>query len=241
MHNYIYVYLDPRKPGNFTYNDLTFKFEPFYVGKGKDSRYKRHLNKSQLSYGNNNIKKGKLKHIMEAGFNPLDYVIIVINGLNEEEAIKKEIEIIQSIGRITSKTGPLANLTDGGEGMSGNKSVLKGRTYEDIHGEEKAKQLKEDKKNRFIGDKNPMFGKESWCKGKHLSDETKRKLSESKSRPIHKICLKTGEILGTYKSAKEAAKEIGISHSGIHNCLSKTYHKTKSAGGYFWRYVDETV
>ena len=34
---YTYIYLDPRKPGNYYYSGLTvcFLFEPFYVGKGK--------------------------------------------------------------------------------------------------------------------------------------------------------------------------------------------------------------
>lgn len=31
---YTYVYLDPRRPGNYEYGNFLFAYEPFYVGKG---------------------------------------------------------------------------------------------------------------------------------------------------------------------------------------------------------------
>ena len=43
MESYVYVYLDPRKPGKFIYNDFSFEFEPFYVGKGYGDRAFGHL------------------------------------------------------------------------------------------------------------------------------------------------------------------------------------------------------
>jgi hypothetical protein len=40
---FIYCFLDPRKPGDFIYDDLKFDYEPIYIGKGKGIRPKRHL------------------------------------------------------------------------------------------------------------------------------------------------------------------------------------------------------
>ena len=31
----VYIYFDPRKPGNYIFDNLSFDFEPIYVGKGK--------------------------------------------------------------------------------------------------------------------------------------------------------------------------------------------------------------
>jgi hypothetical protein len=42
---YVYVYLDPRKSGRYSYevSCVSFLFEPFYVGKGIGERSRAHL------------------------------------------------------------------------------------------------------------------------------------------------------------------------------------------------------
>lgn len=64
---YVYVYLDPRRPGEFVYGKYVFDHEPFYVGKGFDHRYKDHL------YGKsvNMMKVNKIKKIKKMGKEPI--------------------------------------------------------------------------------------------------------------------------------------------------------------------------
>jgi len=40
---YNYIYLDPRKPGKYNYNHMCYLYEPIYVGKGKNNRYKSQI------------------------------------------------------------------------------------------------------------------------------------------------------------------------------------------------------
>ena len=53
---YVYIYLDPRKPGKYYYPnmDVCFLFEPFYVGKGKNKQMYSHLKETK----ENTINKG---------------------------------------------------------------------------------------------------------------------------------------------------------------------------------------
>lgn len=107
---YIYVYLDPRKVGKYCYSDVCFTFEPFYVGKGKDRRY-------LVEYSRTPIFKNKINKIKKYGLEPV--VFKLHENLNEEQSFELETKLINEIGRIDLGTGPLLNMTDGGDGSSG--------------------------------------------------------------------------------------------------------------------------
>jgi hypothetical protein len=79
--------------------------EPFYVGKGKDSRY---LSKTSRSTHWKNIVN---KHEYDT--------IFLETNLSNDEAFENEIYWIKRIGRFDLGNGPLINFTDGGEGTSG--------------------------------------------------------------------------------------------------------------------------
>ena len=233
---YVYVFVDPRKPGIYNYGDYSFLFEPFYVGKGKGNRLKRHLNESQLNSNNNPHKERILKKIIKKGFDPIQYAVIIKNSITESNALDLEKNIIQLIGRHNLNSGSLTNLTDGGEGMSNYSSPFKGKTYEEMFGIEKANQLKFDKSKLVSGSSNPMFGKTSFWKGKSLSSNTKNKISESKRKPVKQIDTKTKEVIEIFSCPNEASKKLSISLSGIHNCLSPN-QPSKSSAGFIWEYV----
>lgn len=111
---YVYVYLDPRKPGLFKYNDLKFDFEPFYVGKGTKNRaYNGIRDKNKC------LKVTKIRSILKSDNFPI--IIKLYENITNEESFIREIETILKIGRIDNKTGPLTNMTDGGTGGTGLK------------------------------------------------------------------------------------------------------------------------
>jgi hypothetical protein len=109
------------------------------------------------------IGKGKGKRLYYKGKGevrkPKDKsrIIYLKQNLTEEEAFRHEVYMIAVFGRKDLGTGILHNLTNGGDGSSG---------Y--IHNEEALKKMSDARK-----------GKPPHNKGKSLSEETKRKLSES--------------------------------------------------------------
>ena len=128
------------------------KNEPFYIGIGSDVDYVRASSKK-----NRNI-------YWERIVNRVEYRIeIILDDLTWEQSCEKEIEFIALYGRADLKKGTLCNLTDGGEGAFGL-----------VVSKETRSRRSESYKGRFVGEKNPFYGK------KH-SEETKRKISEAKT------------------------------------------------------------
>lgn len=186
--------------------------EVFYIGIGKTKR---------RAFSINNRNKHWRNIVNKSGYD----VEIVYDGLDREEAISKEIELIKFYGRADLNKGMLVNMTDGGEGGNGailtdehKMALLKsklGKTYSDEHrkkiseskigkkrkpftDEHKRKiaegatgkkhphseETKERIRKTLTGRKNPSLserlkGKPSWNKGKKMSEETRKKMSES--------------------------------------------------------------
>lgn len=172
MNYYIYVYCDPRKPGNYKFDNYEFDFEPIYIGKGNKNRIYQHLTrrKERKSFFYN-----KLNKIIKDGNKPIYYKLV--ENLSEEKSLEEEIRIISLIGRIDIESGPLCNCTEGGE-----KGFTKTK--------EARKKLSESK----LGKKNPMYGKKTSEKQKNavrkahkdgrvkLSEEGRKKIIKNNKR-----------------------------------------------------------
>lgn len=230
---YVYIYCDPRKKGEFKFEgvDFTFNYEPFYIGMGKGYRFRRHITNYEIEWNYNTIKNGKIKHLIESGFDLLKYVVFYKENISKEQASIVEQELIKVLGRINNNTGILSNMTDGGDGWNNAVSPFKGKTYEQIYGSKKAEELKKVRSKQLFGNN---YGSNN--KGKKMSEEQKESLSKAKRIPVKQID-KDFNVIKTWDSCQEAANFLKISVSGIHNTLNENM-PAKSAGGYFWEFTN---
>ena len=114
---------------------------PFYIGKGKNGRYKI---RAHLRYRNHNpFLTNKINKIGKENVK----VHFLHKNLTELEAFYWEKFWIKTIGRRDKKEGTLVNLTDGGEGQSGYKHTI-----------EVKRRIGTAVKGKLAGSKNPMFG-----------------------------------------------------------------------------------
>jgi hypothetical protein len=204
---YIYIYLDPRKYGKCCYENFSFLYKPIYVGKGKNNRYK-------LNYKRNEFFKNKINKIKKLGLEPI--VFKLYENLNEEKSFEFEKNLIKEIGRLDLGTGPLLNMTDGGEGISGYK-----------HTEKNKNRIRKNQPSRN-NENNPMFGK-------YHSIETKIIMSKKRKgedNPIHKLIkqeiIQIKLLLKEKISQRKISKIFGVSQTVISNIKTeKTWSHIK--------------
>lgn len=186
---YNYVYLDPRKPGNYIYQDFSFDYEPFYVGKGFGTRIFSHLSETE-SNSCNKFKVRKINKIRSVGLEPI--ILKICENLDEETAQHNEIKYIKEIGKITDQTGTLVNLTNGGEGISGYR-------FTDIQ-----------KKRLSISHLGIKHKEES---KKKISDTQKYKSGKS----VYQYDL-DGKFIQEFDCAQRAADVLSIKRPNISHC-----------------------
>jgi hypothetical protein len=149
------------------------KNEPFYIGIGSDSEYKR---ANQLKNDRRNPIWHKIASKTEIE------VEILLDDLSYEEAIAKEIEFIALYGRLNNATGILSNLTDGGEGTLGvvkSDELKKKMSIRMKHPDNPIFHLSEESKEKR---RLKRVGKPTWNKGKKgiYTEEQLKKMSEIK-------------------------------------------------------------
>ena len=82
---------------------------------------------------------------------------------------------------------------------------------------------------RYIGEKNPMYGKKR-------EDLTKRNLQGSIR--VCQLDLETGGLIKIWNSLRECSRETGFNRSCISDCCNK---KSKQSHGFLWRYYNEYI
>ena len=195
---YVYMYLDP---GNI----------PFYIGKGKDQRYRisTHIHKR----GSNPFLINKINKV------GVDKVQIKFphKDLTEEQSFYLEEYYIAGYGRRDLNLGPLCNLTNGGEGSTCEKTLttFKGRTLSNEIREKISKALigrifsKSSKQKMSIARQKqvaPMLGH-------NHTEETKRKISDANKGNQHSL---------GYKHTEETKRKISEAHKGNQYGLGHT-------------------
>lgn len=192
---FVYCFFDPRRPGKYSYRDFYFEFEPIYIGKGKGKRPQKHYTLYKLI---NNRFYSKIESIIKSGMKP--NFSILIDNLNELDALRLEIEYIKIIGRIENG-GSLTNLTDGGKGNSGFH-----------HSDITKKRMSEKRKGRKIG---PMSEEQKLYLSiiktgtRYPNHKPYTYTVESKNRMIEKGKLRIGDKNPMYKRKhKESSKEL---------------------------------
>ena len=105
---YTYVLIDPRN------------CQPFYVGKGTNRRMYDHWKHRRAKRVSNRLLKQTLCELETHNLRPI--YVKVIDGVSEQDAFVKEMELILEYGRMDLGTGILCNLTCGGDGF-GERSV----------------------------------------------------------------------------------------------------------------------
>lgn len=205
---YVYVYKDPTSK------------EIFYVGKGSKRRYKKHLYET-WNNTTNKLRLAKITSIRNKGQEPI--VEFVEQNLQEEEALILESFLINQHGKIIDNTGSLTNIADGGKqpprgvgnaqwAVNNPSAKMKGKTYEEIYGPEKARMIKAQRSKAL---KNRTFSDNTILKMKQSAKERK----DGRKYLMKKVCTPDG----IFHSVTECANFYNMSLPGI-NWRIKSRH-----------------
>lgn len=211
----------------------------FYVGKGKGER--AYSMKSRNPYFLNIVKS--IPH----------QVSITKMNMTEEEAFEEETKLI---AQYKEQGIELANMTDGGEGISGYKHTEEYKEY--VSNLYKGRKIENHWDGGFNGPhtqatkdlisnklKDKPFSGERWSKGRNkpCSAEHRAKISATmtgvpqtwKYKPV--ICVETGVV---YESVGAASLATGIARTTISTRL-KTGKPTSIKNGFHFKFVEKKV
>lgn len=222
--------------------------KPFYVGKGKGTRkrYMDHFSEAIKGKGSNKHKINTIRKIIRDGHDVI--VDVVFGSTSEKECLEKEVDLIAQYGRRDISTGILTNLTNGGEGVSGfvfTETQRKERSerQQGKNNHMYGKTRTSDERAKISATKRKMIAEGKTIPTKH-TEKHKQKLrehnpgGEATARAIYQIDTNTGRIIKQWKSSRNAGIELGI--KSYRNISIAAKKKTVTAGGFYWRWVDDS-
>lgn len=182
--------------------------EPFYVGAGTEDRPIAHLYEAS----NQNIHSYKVHIIRNLQKHNLKPIIKIVFIGSREEAFNREVELIKKYGRADLNLGPLANLTNGGDG--GTPGIIL------------SEKTRRNMSNSRIGKNNPMYGRKHSIKSRKLIKKNHIKCDgmNNANAKKWKLVFPSGEVLLIDGNIMPTCKKLKIDYS----CLLRTTKTGKS-------------
>lgn len=156
--------------------------------------------------------------IQKYGWDGFDHLILY-SGLIESDAKETEKRLISEWRTQEHDYG--YNLTAGGEGATG--CVVSNETRRKHSIASRRENLSEE----------TLRKRSDSLRGRKFTDEHKRKIGDGNSKAIEMLD-NVGNVLRSFRSAKDAEEELHISHSHISQCC---HGKRMTTGGYMWRFA----
>ena len=252
------------------YKATNIKNGKMYVG--QTVNFNRRKN-DHLNYARKGVEQAFYRAIRKYGEESFVWEIID-HAISEDELNQKEVYWIDKLKSYTKSPDSHGyNMTKGGDGISGfnhreeSKAKMSKAKIGKTFSEEHRKNMSESHMGKYTGEENHMFGRfgeQHHLFGTNLSDETKKKISESKkgkllseevkkkiseglknndtsgknnsmAKSVVQLSL-NGEFIARYDTLLEAKLSIDGDSSCISRCCKG---KVKTHKGFKWMYEED--
>ena len=221
---YVYGYFEPGSE------------QPFYIGKGRKGRARSHLGLfMRATWGG--LFYVRLRELDAKGITP--DVRKLHEGMTDQDAKDKEIDLISFWGRIDIGTGCLCNHTRGGDGAAGISAETRAKKSRAAKGRRHSAETRAKIRRSSTGRKHSA---ESRAKmgvsqtGRKHSAESRELMKEAHAKdakPVESYDLATGRMIKLYPSVR-APIDDGFHPSNV-TAVCKGRQKTYRGLG--WRYA----